>query len=94
MKTDEKGRVISFKDKPRGDDLMTMKTDDTEKKPYTASMGVYVFKKDILLNLLRWRFPTANDFASEIIPASVKEFFVKVFIFLSLISLSITIYKP
>ncbi|KMZ68822.1 Glucose-1-phosphate adenylyltransferase [Zostera marina] len=81
MKTDEKGRVISFKDKPRRDDLMAMKTDDTEKKPYTASMGVYVFKKDILLNLLRWRFPTANDFASEIIPASVKEFFVKAYIF-------------
>lgn len=26
----------------------------------------------------RWRFPTANDFGSEIIPASAKEFFMKV----------------
>jgi glucose-1-phosphate adenylyltransferase len=24
------------------------------KKPYIASMGVYVFKKEILLNLLRY----------------------------------------
>lgn len=27
---------------------------------------------------VRWRFPTANDFGSEIIPASAKEFFMKV----------------
>ncbi|KAK2631544.1 hypothetical protein EUGRSUZ_L02767 [Eucalyptus grandis] len=40
-------------------------------------MGVYIFKKEILLNLLRWRFPTANDFGSEIIPASASEFYTK-----------------
>ncbi|RID41724.1 hypothetical protein BRARA_J01659 [Brassica rapa] len=46
-----------------------------------ASMGVYVFKKEILLNLLRWRFPTANDFGSEIIPFSAKEFYVNAYLF-------------
>ncbi|KAK2987619.1 hypothetical protein RJ640_011340 [Escallonia rubra] len=30
---------------------------------------------------VRWRFPTANDFGSEIIPASAKEFFVKAYLF-------------
>ncbi|KAF2570703.1 hypothetical protein F2Q70_00005832 [Brassica cretica] len=87
MKIDEKGRVISFSEKPKGDDLKAMAVDTTilglskeeaEKKPYIASMGVYVFKKEILLNLLRWRFPTANDFGSEIIPFSAKEFYVNV----------------
>ncbi|XP_028551652.1 glucose-1-phosphate adenylyltransferase large subunit 1, chloroplastic-like isoform X3 [Dendrobium catenatum] len=29
----------------------------------------------------RWRFPTANDFGSEIIPASAKEQFVKAYLF-------------
>ncbi|XP_020527009.1 glucose-1-phosphate adenylyltransferase large subunit 1, chloroplastic isoform X3 [Amborella trichopoda] len=29
----------------------------------------------------RWRFPTANDFGSEIIPASAREFFIKAFLF-------------
>ncbi|KAK2969445.1 hypothetical protein RJ640_011342, partial [Escallonia rubra] len=90
MKIDNKGRVLSFSEKPRGNDLKAMAVDTTilglsreeaEKKPYIASMGVYVFKKEILLNLLRWRFPTANDFGSEIIPASVKEFFVKAYLF-------------
>ncbi|KAF5941745.1 hypothetical protein HYC85_019387 [Camellia sinensis] len=86
MKIDGKGRILSFSEKPKGADLKAMAVDTTviglpreeaEKKPYIASMGVYVFKKEILLNLLRWRFPTANDFGSEIIPASAKEFFIK-----------------
>ncbi|KAI4967477.1 hypothetical protein ZWY2020_025819 [Hordeum vulgare] len=87
MKIDDTGRVISFSEKPRGADLKAMQVDTTllglpkeeaEKKPYIASMGVYIFKKEILLNLLRWRFPTANDFGSEIIPAAAREINVKV----------------
>ncbi|KAJ3673401.1 hypothetical protein LUZ60_006775 [Juncus effusus] len=90
MKTDNRGRVVSFSEKPRGADLKAMQVDTTvlglsreeaEKKPYIASMGVYVFKKEILLNVLRWRFPTANDFGSEIIPASAKEYQVKAYLF-------------
>ncbi|CAK9318615.1 unnamed protein product [Citrullus colocynthis] len=90
MKIDDKGRIISFSEKPKGQDLKAMAVDTTilglskeeaQKKPYIASMGVYVFKKEILLNLLRWRFPTANDFGSEIIPASAKEFFIKAYLF-------------
>ncbi|XP_047945342.1 glucose-1-phosphate adenylyltransferase large subunit 3, chloroplastic/amyloplastic [Salvia hispanica] len=90
MKIDDKGRVLSFSEKPRGNELKAMAVDTTvlglsqeeaEKKPYIASMGVYVFKKDILLNLLRWRFPTANDFGSEIIPASAREFHIQAYLF-------------
>ncbi|XP_052189275.1 glucose-1-phosphate adenylyltransferase large subunit 3, chloroplastic/amyloplastic [Diospyros lotus] len=90
MKIDNKGRILSFSEKPRGGDLKAMAVDTTvlglsrdeaQKKPYIASMGVYVFKKEILLNLLRWRFPTANDFGSEIIPASAREFFIKAYLF-------------
>ncbi|CAM8991738.1 unnamed protein product [Rhodiola kirilowii] len=90
MKIDKKGRVLSFSEKPKGAELKAMEVDTTvlglsreeaEKKPYIASMGVYVFKKEILLNLLRWRFPTANDFGSEIIPASAKEYFIKAYLF-------------
>ncbi|KAF6173533.1 hypothetical protein GIB67_042663 [Kingdonia uniflora] len=90
MKIDSTGRVLSFTEKPKGEELKAMVVDTTvlglskeeaEKKPYIASMGVYVFKKEILLNLLRWRYPTANDFGSEIIPASAKEYFVKAYLF-------------
>ncbi|MED6143880.1 Clathrin assembly protein complex 2 beta large chain [Stylosanthes scabra] len=81
---------IDESEKPKGEDLKAMEVDTTllglsreeaEKKPYIASMGVYVFKKQILLNLLRWRFPTANDFGSEIIPACASEFYMKAFLF-------------
>ncbi|CAK9329067.1 unnamed protein product [Citrullus colocynthis] len=90
MKIDNSGRVLSFSEKPRGKDLKAMEVDTTVlglskdealRKPYIASMGVYVFKKEILLNILRWRFPTANDFGSEIIPASAREFFMKAYLF-------------
>ncbi|XLS67204.1 hypothetical protein HN51_018227, partial [Arachis hypogaea] len=78
--------VISFSEKPKGEDLKAMQVDTTllrlsweeaEKKPYIASMGVYVFKKDLLFNLLRWRFATANDFGLEVIPACASEFCIK-----------------
>ncbi|XLS46634.1 hypothetical protein HN51_020992, partial [Arachis hypogaea] len=39
---------------------------------------MYVFKKDLLLNLLRWRFATANDFGLEVIPACASEFWITV----------------
>ncbi|XP_077253505.1 glucose-1-phosphate adenylyltransferase large subunit 1-like isoform X2 [Tasmannia lanceolata] len=82
MKIDDKGRIIHFSEKPKGPDLQAMKVNTTllglsrleaTKSPYIASMGVYVFRTDILLKLLRWRYPTSNDFGSEIIPSAVKE---------------------
>jgi glucose-1-phosphate adenylyltransferase len=33
--------------------ILGLSKEEAEKKPYIASMGVYVFKKEILLNLLR-----------------------------------------
>ncbi|KAH9329524.1 hypothetical protein KI387_001632 [Taxus chinensis] len=90
MKIDDHGRVLYFSEKPKGDDLKQMQVDTTvlglspeeaDKKPYIASMGIYVFKTDILLNLLRRAYPTANDFGSEIIPASTKECNVQAYLF-------------
>ncbi|KAG0561448.1 hypothetical protein KC19_9G065400 [Ceratodon purpureus] len=90
MKIDDEGRVLYFNEKPKGAELKTMQVDTTvlglsaeeaKKMPYIASMGIYVFKKDVLLKLLRWRYPTANDFGSEIIPAAAKEFNVQAYLF-------------
>jgi glucose-1-phosphate adenylyltransferase len=58
--------------------LLGLSPQEALKCPYVASMGVYVFKTDILLKLLKWRYPTSNDFGSEIIPAAVKEHNVQV----------------
>ncbi|KAA8536089.1 hypothetical protein F0562_028567 [Nyssa sinensis] len=90
VKIDRGGQIIQFAEKPKGADLKAMQVDttlvglspqDAVKTPYIASMGVYVFKTDILLNLLRWRYPTSNDFGSEIIPSAVMERNVQAYIF-------------
>lgn len=90
VKIDGRGQVVQFAEKPKGAALKAMQVDttllglspqDAVKSPYIASMGVYVFKTEILLKLLKWRYPTANDFGSEIIPASVKEHNVQAYIF-------------
>ena len=38
--------------------------------PYIASMGIYVVSKNVMLDLLRDKFPGANDFGSEVIPGA------------------------
>ncbi|KAI5388686.1 Glucose-1-phosphate adenylyltransferase large subunit 1 [Lathyrus oleraceus] len=90
VKVDSRGRIIQFSEKPKGADLKAMQVDtslfglspqDAIASPFIASMGVYVFKTDVLLKLLKWRYPTSNDFGSEIIPASVKEYNVQAFFF-------------
>lgn len=58
--------------------LFGLSPQDAITSPFIASMGVYVFKTDVLLKLLKWRYPTSNDFGSEIIPASVNEYNVHV----------------
>ncbi|PSS19143.1 Glucose-1-phosphate adenylyltransferase large subunit like [Actinidia chinensis var. chinensis] len=90
MKIDRNGQIIKFTEKPKGADLKAMEADttrlglspqDATQSPYIASMGVYVFKTDILLKLLRWRYPTSNDFGSEIIPSAVMEHNVQAYVF-------------
>ncbi|KAK6154578.1 hypothetical protein DH2020_008826 [Rehmannia glutinosa] len=79
MKIDEEGRIIEFAEKPKGEQLKAMRVDTTilglhderaKEMPYIASMGIYVFSKDAMLNLLREKFPGANDFGSEVIPGA------------------------
>lgn len=90
MKIDQSGRIIQFAEKPKGPDLEAMQVDtsilglselEAMKSPYIASMGVYVFRTDVLLKLLRWSYPSCNDFGSEIIPSAVREHNVQAYLF-------------
>lgn len=89
MKIDQSGRVVSFSEKPKGDDLKAMAVDTTvlglsseeaKQSPYIASMGIYVFKRDVLLKLLR-ESPERTDFGKEIIPASSLDYNVQAHLF-------------
>jgi glucose-1-phosphate adenylyltransferase len=90
MKIDKKGRINDFAEKPQGEELEQMKVDTTilglspgeaAEKPYIASMGIYVFKKDVLLQLLNETLPSANDFGSEIIPIAAEDMRVQAYLF-------------
>ncbi|KAJ0570935.1 Glucose-1-phosphate adenylyltransferase large subunit 2, chloroplastic/amyloplastic [Helianthus annuus] len=90
MKIDETGRIVHFAEKPKGNLLKSMQVDTTLlglsdyealQNPYIASMGVYVFKTDVLLELLKWKYPSCNDFGSEIIPYAVTEHNVQAYLF-------------
>ncbi|XP_062152242.1 glucose-1-phosphate adenylyltransferase small subunit 2, chloroplastic [Alnus glutinosa] len=79
MKIDEEGRIVEFAEKPKGDQLKAMRVDTTilgldderaKEMPYIASMGIYVVSKHVMLDLLRNKFPGANDFGSEVIPGA------------------------
>ncbi|KFK36157.1 hypothetical protein AALP_AA4G085400 [Arabis alpina] len=90
LKIDQSGQIVQFSEKPKGDDLKAMEVDtsilglppkEAAENPYIASMGVYVFRKEVLLKLLRSTYPTSNDFGSEIIPLAVREHNVQAFLF-------------
>jgi len=89
MKIDGTGRVRSFSEKPKGDALKAMAVDTTvlglskEKAielPYIASMGIYVFDKQVLLDLLNDN-PKHTDFGKEIIPAAAASHNVQAYLF-------------
>ncbi|AQK88794.1 ADP glucose pyrophosphorylase2 [Zea mays] len=90
VKFDSSGRVIQFSEKPKGAALEEMKVDTSflnfaidspAEYPYIASMGVYVFKRDVLLDLLKSRYAELHDFGSEILPKALHEHNVQAYVF-------------
>ncbi|MFY8149641.1 MAG: glucose-1-phosphate adenylyltransferase [Prochlorococcaceae cyanobacterium] len=80
MRTDGQGRIQEFREKPKGEALEAMRVDtrslglseeESSKRPHLASMGIYVFSRDTLFDLLA-EHPKATDFGKEIIPASLQ----------------------
>lgn len=75
LKKDDKGEIVDFAEKPKDekvlDDFACL--DDPE-KPYMASMGIYLFNMETLVNILSLtsRGPDFNDFGYDIIPYCVK----------------------
>jgi glucose-1-phosphate adenylyltransferase len=89
IKVNQDGRVLEFSEKPKGDALLNMRVDtgafglspeEALKKPYMASMGIYVFNRDVLIDLLK-KWPDATDFGKEIIPAASTDHSIQTFLF-------------
>lgn len=79
LKSNEAGMITSFIEKPKKD-ILTDWVSDTgpemqqKGKHYLASMGIYIFSKQVLYKLLNEVHPTATDFGKEIIPNSIVSF--------------------
>ena len=80
MHTNDHGRIKEFREKPKGEELKAMwvdtsrlglAADEALKRPYLASMGIYVFSRDTLFDLLA-KNPTATDFGKELIPTALE----------------------
>jgi glucose-1-phosphate adenylyltransferase len=89
LKTDNDGRIIEFREKPKGEDLEKMRVDTTalgltadeaRARPYLASMGIYVFKYDRLEEVLK-EDSTRLDFGKEVIPGSIHKYNVQAYLF-------------
>jgi glucose-1-phosphate adenylyltransferase len=76
MKTDEERIITSFIEKPKNE-LLPDWTSDTgeemqrEGKHFLASMGIYVFNRDVLIKMLNEN-PEEKDFGKEIIPRALE----------------------
>ena len=84
LKTDKNSMITSFIEKPSKEVLKDWASDTgtemlEQKRPYLASMGIYIFNKSVLNDLLLNKHPEATDFGKEIIPSSIDNFRVNSF---------------
>ena len=81
------GHINGFEEKPNAERLAEMKSSAptgaavgglTNDKPFVASMGIYVFSRDVLLETLE---RPGIDFGKEIIPAALQSLNVHAYLF-------------
>jgi glucose-1-phosphate adenylyltransferase len=89
LKADANGRIVEFSEKPKGEALEAMRVDTTAfglspeeatRRPFLASMGIYVFNYEWLDTLLA-KDPTWMDFGKQVIPAAIEGGNVQAYLF-------------
>jgi glucose-1-phosphate adenylyltransferase len=79
LKKDDKGFITSFIEKPKKEVLKDW-TSDTgslmqgQGRNYLASMGIYIFNRQLLQDLLQNEYVEATDFGKEILPQSIDKY--------------------
>jgi glucose-1-phosphate adenylyltransferase len=79
LKKDGNGFITSFIEKPKKDVLRDW-TSDTgpvmqgQGRNYLASMGIYIFNRQLLQDLLQNEYVDATDFGKEILPQSIDKY--------------------
>jgi glucose-1-phosphate adenylyltransferase len=90
VQLDDGGRVVGFVEKPKTEEAIApLRTPaswlarfgiDSQGREFVASMGIYLFQRDVLFELLNAQ-PLAADFGKEIFPRSIKSHRVQAHIF-------------
>jgi glucose-1-phosphate adenylyltransferase len=72
LKQEKDGRISSFVEKPKDAETQNkFVSRDDPARPFLGSMGIYMFKTRVLMELLK-NFPSYHDFGSDIIPQAIK----------------------
>ena len=72
LKKDKDGRIRDFVEKPKDKETQDkFISGDDPKKPFLGSMGIYIFKTQVLIDLLKG-YPELDDFGHEIIPQAIQ----------------------
>lgn len=89
MKIDERGRVTDFLEKPKTPEALARVRSSAESlarlnfsnanRPYLASMGIYLFDRSTLVDLLNQ--PGTTDFGKEIFPQTIRNHVVQAHLF-------------
>src|SRR5690606_2997565 len=79
LKVDENSMINSFVEKPGRETLGEWVSDtgpvmQRKGRNYLASMGIYIFNRQLLIDLLLKIHPEATDFGKEIIPSSIDSY--------------------
>jgi len=84
---DRSGQISGFEEKPDAARLSVMKTSlpdgstalhTTDDKPFIASMGIYLFSRRVLLEMLE---QPGNDFGRQLIPAALDKYRVSAYLY-------------
>jgi len=70
LKVDGSRHIVEFAEKPTGQALDKLVSGIDPQKPFLASMGIYVFDPDVLLDLLATH--KKDDFGKHILPAAIQ----------------------
>ena len=78
LKRNSEGEITSFFEKPKTEELKGLQSLPNSSKSYMASMGIYVFTTELLVELLK---TDGNDFGKDIIPNAIKNHRILGYIF-------------
>ena len=79
LKSNEEGYITSFIEKPKKELLPEWVSDTGDEmkrvgRNYLASMGIYIFNRKLMFDLLEVEYKAATDFGKEIIPQSIDKY--------------------